>query len=93
MPAAPRIMYMRCIENGVENDYDGGLVQLQAIAGQPTAELVDARVTMSFAHDVPMYDYPATREEKRQACYRVTIEECTLADVPPDPKALPAVAP
>lgn len=74
---------MRCTENRVEDDYDGGLVLLQVIAGQHSDELVDGRTVLSFKHDEPMRGYPVTREEKQARVFRITLEECTWADVPP----------
>lgn len=85
--ARPRVIYMRCTENRVEDDYDGGLVLFLPVAGQPTDELVDGRLVLSFKHDEPMHEYPVTRDEKQRRVYRVTLEEVSLADVPPDPRA------
>jgi len=78
---------MRCTQNDVENDYDGGVVLLQQIQGQPTDDVIDGRVAMSCRHDSFMYNYPVTREDKQQRFFKVTIEEIPEGEVPPDPRA------
>jgi hypothetical protein len=78
---------MRCTENRVEDDYDGGLVLFQVIAGQQSDDYADGRLAISFNHDTPMEAYPRTREEKQSRFFRVTLEEIPYSEVPPDPKA------
>lgn len=85
-------VFMRCTENRVEDDYDGGLVLLQGVKGQRpeiAGEIVDARLVLSAAHDAFMRRFPVTRDEKQARYFRVTIKEVPLSDVPPDPDAKP----
>jgi hypothetical protein len=100
VPMAPtRTIFMRCTENRVEDEADGGLLILQGIAGQPTDDYRDARVVLSFTHDEPMRAYPVTRDEKRVRVFEVTVTETTRDAVPVMPSvpsavpAAPAVAP
>jgi hypothetical protein len=78
---------MRCTENRVEDDYDGGPVIFQVIAGQQSDEYADGRLVLSFIHDTPMEAYPRTREEKQERFFKITLEEIAYSEVPPDPKA------
>lgn len=83
-------LFMRCTENRVEDDYDGGLVLLQGIKGQTpdiAASVLDARLVLSAAHDDFMRQFPVTREEKQDRYFRITVEEVAFADVPRDPNA------
>lgn len=87
----PRVVYMRCTENRVEDDYDGGIVLFQVIAGQPSDDYADGRLVLSFKHDTPMEAYPVTREEKQTRFFRVTLEEVPFSEVPPEPGVAPVV--
>lgn len=78
---------MRCTENRVEDDYDGGLVLFQVIAGQQSDDYADGRLALSFTHDTAMEAYPMTREDKQSRFFRVTLEEVPFSQVPPDPRA------
>lgn len=90
----PVVIFMRCTENRVEDDYDGGLLLLQGVKGQQreiVAELNDSRLVLSAVNDEFMRLFPVTREEKQSRFYRITVEEVSYADVPPDPNAPPAL--
>jgi hypothetical protein len=89
MKSEPRVVFMRCTENGVENDSDGGLVLFQHVQGQLTDDLIDSRLALSFALDAPMYDYPVTRVEKQARCFKLTIEEIPIEALPPKPASTP----
>lgn len=85
-------LFMRCTENRVEDDYDGGLVLLQAIKGQRpeiAPDILDSRLVLSAAHDPFMRQFPVTRDEKQARHFKITIEEVPVSDVPADPNASP----
>lgn len=88
------ILFMRCTENRVEDDYDGGIVLLQGIAGQYPAvadAIVDTRLVISARHDDFMRLFPVARDEKQSRYFRLVVEEVALEDVPADPNAPPEV--
>lgn len=86
--APTREFYMQCRENHVEDDYEGGLVLLAAIrAGTSLTDFIDVRLVASAANDRVMFDYPVTRDDKRQRFFRVTVEEVDYTELPPDPNA------
>lgn len=80
-----RTIYFRCTENDVEHDYDGGRVLLGAVQAQETNELAGGNLVLVFNHDEPMREFPVSRADKQGKYYRVTVEEVTEADLPPDP--------
>lgn len=85
-------LFMRCTENRVEDDYDGGLVLLQAVRGQRAEiapDVIDSRLVLSAAHDAFMRQFPVTREEKQGRFFKITCEEVTADELPPDPSAEP----
>jgi hypothetical protein len=85
-------VYLRCTENDVENDYEGGRIVLKPVRGQMIRGLIDGAVVLSMDSDAFLRQFPVTRDEKQQRAYRVTIEEIEMADLPPDPDAKPAPA-
>lgn len=85
----PRILYMRCTENRVEDDYDGGVVLLQAVERQEGRDLLACNLVMSFATDEPMLGFPVSREEKQARFFRLVLEDVDESDLPPDPNAPP----
>ncbi len=90
--SAPLVIYTRCTENDVENDYEGGRIIFTKIAGQTPdvhANVLGCNVVISAANDPFMRQYPVTRDEKQTRFFKVTLEEIALADVPPDPNAPP----
>jgi hypothetical protein len=84
-------LYMRVLENNVENDYEGGIVHLMGVRCSAMLDFADARMTLSYNKDEPMRQFPVTREEKQKRHFKITIEEVDICDVPPDTAATPTM--
>lgn len=81
-------LYLRCTENDVEHDFDGGRVVFKPVnAGRPV-ELVDGFVVLSASTDAFLRQYPATRDEKQAAYFKLTLEPVDASALPPAPVAL-----
>lgn len=92
-PRPPLQIFMRVTENRVADDYDGGLVLLQAIKGQVpevAKRILDSRLVISAADDAFMATFPwKSRQAKQARFFRLTLEEIPVEQVPPDPNAEP----
>jgi hypothetical protein len=77
MLETPIVLYTRCTENQVEDDYEGGRVLLQLIIEEHVkpAGLLGVNVVLGCETDKFMYQFPATRQEKQQRWFKVSIEE------------------
>ena len=73
---------LRCQENDIQMDYDGGRVVLVADAPALGDELVEGAeklgqvtVVLNYRRDDPMAKWPIVREERARRRFRITISE------------------
>lgn len=92
-PRPPLTVFFRCVENRAPDEYDGGLIHFGMVAGQLPEirdNVIDARISLSAKHDSFMHTFPwKSRRAKQTRFFRLTLEEVTLDQVPPDPDAPP----
>lgn len=82
----PFTVLLRCSENNIEDDHDGGRVLLQMLSdGQPVVQpvqgLVGCNLVFGWLNDAQMEAFPRTRAEKQQRFFRTTVEELTDEEI------------
>lgn len=92
----PFSVFMRCTENDVEYDYDGGKVLLQAIGHQHVADLNACNFVLNVSRDgerdarTVMHAFPVTRPEMKGRYFKITCEEIDCP-IPPEPEPVTSV--
>ncbi len=86
-PAPPFAFYVYVVENDAAAAYDGGKVMFSAVRGRHETAMTDARIVIASRTDDLLMRWPwKTRAAKEARFFRVTVEEVTADELPPDPE-------
>lgn len=89
---SPLTIYLRCTENDIEHDYDGGRVLFKPVRAGLPGGVIDGGFVLSASSDDFLAQFPTTRADKQGTFYRLTLEEVAADQLPPDPAPVDPVA-